>query len=117
MYYSTHSLMDKDLGTDPVKKFIASYTTEYGNPPENAFAALGYDTMRLIADAIGRAKSTDPKAIRDALAATKDFPGITGKLSYPAGSRVPQKGVTIILVKDQKLTLGAEVVPEKIPAP
>ena len=117
VYFTTHSLMDKDLGTDPVKKFIADYTKEYGNPPENAFAALGYDTMKLIADAIGRAKSTDPKAIRDALAATKDFPGITGKLSYPAGSRVPQKGVTVILVKDQKLTLGAEVVPEKIPAP
>lgn len=117
VYFTTHSLMDKDLGTDPVKKFIAAYTAEYNTPPENAFAALGYDTMKLIADAIGRAKSTDPKAIRDALAATKDFPGITGKLSYPAGSRVPQKGVTIILVKDQKLTLGAEVVPEKIPAP
>jgi branched-chain amino acid transport system substrate-binding protein len=117
VYFTTHSLMDKDLGTDPVKKFISAYTTEYGNPPENAFAALGYDTMKLIADAIGRAKSADPKAIRDALAATKDFPGITGKLTYPAGSGVPQKGVTIILVKDQKLTLGAEVVPEKIPAP
>jgi branched-chain amino acid transport system substrate-binding protein len=109
--------MDATLGTDPIKKFIADYTTEYGNAPENAFAALGYDTMKLIADAIGRAKSTDLKAIHDALAGTKDFPGITGKLTYLPGSGVPQKGVTIILVKDQKLTLGAEVVPEKIPAP
>lgn len=117
VYFTTHSLMDKDLGTDPVKKFINAYMAEYKTLPENAFAALGYDTMRLIADAIGRAKSTDSKAIRDALAATKDFPGITGQLSYPAGSRVPQKGVAMILVKDQKLTLAAEVVPEKIPAP
>ena len=117
VYFTTHSLMDPNLGTDPIKKFISAYTAEYGNPPENAFAALGYDTMKLIADAISRAKSTDSKAIRDALAATKDFPGITGKLTYLPGSGVPQKGVTIILVKDQKLTLGAEVVPEKIPAP
>jgi branched-chain amino acid transport system substrate-binding protein len=117
IYYSTHSLMDANLGTDPIKKFMADYTAEYGNPPENAFAALGYDTMKLIADAISRAKSTDLKAIHDALAATKDFPGITGTLTYPPGVRVPQKGVSIILVKDQQLTLAAEVVPEKVPAP
>jgi len=117
VYFTTHSLMDATLGTDPIKKFIADYTTAYGNPPENAFAALGYDTMKLIADAIKRANSADPKAIHDALATTKDFPGITGQLTYLPGSRVPQKGVAMILVKDQKLTLAAEVVPTKIPAP
>lgn len=73
--------------------------------------------MKLIADAITRAGSTDLKAIHDALAATKDFPGITGQLTYPEGVRVPQKGVSMILVKDQQLTLAAEVVPEKVPAP
>jgi branched-chain amino acid transport system substrate-binding protein len=117
VYFTTHTLMDKNLGTEPVKKFMNAYEAEYKTPPENAFAALGYDTMRLIADAIGRAKSTDPKAIRDALAATKDFPGITGQLTYPPGVRVPQKGVSMILVTDQKLSLAAEVVPVKIPAP
>ncbi len=117
VYFTTHSLMDKDLGTDPIKKFITSYQADYGTLPENAFAALGYDTMKLIADAIGRAKSTDSKAVRDALANTKNFPGITGSLTYNPPSRVPQKGVSMILVKDQKLTLAAEVVPEKIPAP
>jgi branched-chain amino acid transport system substrate-binding protein len=117
VYFTTHSLMDANLGTDPIKKFISAYTAEYKTAPENAFAALGYDTMKLIADAISRAKSTDPKAIRDTLTVTKDFPGITGKLTYLPGSRIPQKDVAIILVKDQKLTLAAEVVPAKIPAP
>jgi branched-chain amino acid transport system substrate-binding protein len=117
VYFTTHSLMDAQVGTDPVKKFIAAYQAEYKTAPENAFAGLGYDTMKLIADAIKRANSTDPKAIRDSLAITTDFPGVTGKLSYVGGSRVPQKGVSMILVKDQKLTLAGEVVPEKIPAP
>ena len=117
VYFSTHSLMDKDLGTDPVKKFMNAYLAEYKNLPENAFAGLGYDTMKLILDAVKRANSTDPKAIRDALATTKDLPGVTGILSYVGGSRVPQKGVSIILIKDGKLTLGAEVVPAKVPAP
>ena len=79
--------------------------------------ALGYDTVGLIADAIKRAGSEDPAKIRDALATTKDYPGITGSITYPADSRVPQKTVTMIGVKDQKLTLAAEVTPSFIPEP
>jgi len=116
-YFTTHSLMDPDLGTDAVKKFITAYQAEYNTPPENAFAGLGYDTVKLLADAIKRAGSDDPKAILEALKSTKDFPGITGSITFPPGSRIPQKGVTMILVKDGKFTLAAEIVPEKVPAP
>ncbi len=117
VYFTTHSLMDANLGTDAVKKFIAAYQTEYKNPPENAFAGLGYDTVKLLADSIKRAGSADPKAIKTALQATKDLPGVTGSITYQADSRIPQKGVTVILVKDGKFTLAAEVVPQKVPAP
>ena len=54
--------------------------------------------------------------IKKAIKATKDFPGITGKISF-GDSNVPQKGVTVIAIKDSKFTLGAELVPEKVPAP
>ncbi len=117
VYFTTHSLMDAGLGTDAVKKFIAAYQAEYKNPPENAFAGLGYDTVKLLADSIKRAGSADPKAIRTALQATSGLAGVTGSISFPQGSRIPQKGVTVILVKDGKFTLAQEVVPEKIPAP
>ena len=50
---------------------LKAYKKAYGTPPENAFAALGYDTVGLIADAIKRAGSADPAKIRDALAATQ----------------------------------------------
>jgi len=116
VFFSTHALMDAQGGTDPIKKFIGAYNKEYGHDPENAFAALGYDTMYLLADALKRAGSTDAAAIQKALKETKDFPGITGKISF-GDSNVPQKGVTIIAIKDSKFTLGAEVVPEKVPAP
>jgi branched-chain amino acid transport system substrate-binding protein len=117
VYFTTHSLMDADLGTDAVKKFIAAYQAEYKNPPENAFAGLGYDTVKLLADAIKRAGSADPKAIRTALQGTKDLAGVTGAITYQEGSRIPQKGVTVILVKGGKFTLAQEVVPQKVPAP
>jgi len=117
VYFTTHSLMDASLGTDAVKAFIAAYQAEYKTPPENAFAGLGYDTVKLLVDAIKRAGSADPKAIREALNDTKDLPGVTGAITFQPGSRIPQKGVTVILVKDGKFTLAQEVVPQKVPAP
>ena len=117
VFFTTHALIDATNGTDGIKKFITAYKAEYGNDPENAFAALGYDTVYLLVDAIKRAGSMDAAALKTAIEATKDFPGITGKITFAAGSHVPQKGVTVIEVKDQKFTLAGEVVPEKVPAP
>ncbi len=116
VYFTTHALMDAQGGTDGIKKFIEAYKKEYSHDPENAFAALGYDAMKLMADAIKRAGSTDAAAIKKAIQETKGFPGITGSITF-GGSRVPQKGVTVIAIKDGKFTLGAEMVPEKVPAP
>ncbi|MBA2700850.1 MAG: ABC transporter substrate-binding protein [Chloroflexi bacterium] len=117
VYFTTHALMDASGGTDGIKKFITDYKAEYGSDPENAFAALGYDTVYLLVDAIKRAGSTDSAAVKAAIEGTKDFKGITGSITFSADSHVPQKGVTVIAVKGGKFTLGAEVVPEKVPAP
>ncbi len=116
-YFTTHALMDADNGSPAVKKFMAAYKAEFGHEVENAFAALGYDTMRLIVDAVRRAGSNDGKAIAKAIEATQGFPGVAGELNYSASAHVPRKGVTMIAVKGGKFTLGAEMVPEKVPAP
>jgi branched-chain amino acid transport system substrate-binding protein len=117
VFFTTHALMDPTGGTDGIKKFITDYKAEYGNDPENAFAALGYDTVYLLADAVKRAGSTDSAAVKTAIEGTKDFQGITGAITFSPDSHVPQKGVTVIAVKGGAFTLGAEVVPEKVPAP
>jgi branched-chain amino acid transport system substrate-binding protein len=117
VYFTTHAMMDPVNGTDKVKAFIKAYNAEYGHDPESAFAALGYDAIYLMADAIKRAGSTDPAAIRDALANTKGFEGVTGTITYNPPSRIPQKTVAIIKIVNGKYTLAAEVVPEKVPAP
>ncbi|MDK2931897.1 MAG: branched-chain amino acid transport system substrate-binding protein [Bacillota bacterium] len=62
------------------KKFVAAYKSKYGKTP-NANAALGFDTYNMVLDAIRRAGSTDPKAIRDALATTKGFIAVTGSIT------------------------------------
>jgi branched-chain amino acid transport system substrate-binding protein len=115
VYFTTHALMDAENGTEKVQAFIEAYEEEYGHPPENAFAALGYDTVYLLADAIERAGSTDPEAIRDALEETEGFEAVTGTITYKEGSHVPQKAVTMIHVQDGKFTLAGEFIPESVP--
>jgi branched-chain amino acid transport system substrate-binding protein len=83
-----------------VRRFVAAYRKRYRRAPENAFAALGYDTMNLIADAVRRAGTDEPSAIRAALAATRRFRMVTGTISYAAGRRTPTKPVTIIRVEN-----------------
>lgn len=110
-YVGTHASMENK---DPkVQQFIEAYKKEYGTAPENAFAGLGYDTMYLIADALNRATDiNDPKAIRDAIAATQNLAGVTGTVTYKDGSRVPVKSVTINKVENGKFVFIKEVLPE-----
>jgi branched-chain amino acid transport system substrate-binding protein len=109
VYFSTHtSLTSED---ERVTSFVDAYEEKYGTAPENAFAALGYDTMMLIADAIERAGEAEPQAIRDALAETSDLALTTGTVSYDEGSRKPTKSVTIIKVDDAVPAAVQEVTP------
>lgn len=109
VYFSTHASLDNP---EPrVANFVQAYQESYGRPPENAFAALGYDMMNLLADAIERAGSADPAAIRDALAQTQGFEAVTGTITYPEGERKPTKSVTIIQVHDGVYSFAAEITP------
>ena len=98
VYFSTHTYRADDR--PEVKQFIEDYTAEYGHEPENAFAPLGYDALRLVAAAIERASSAEPKAIRDELAKTMGFKGVTGEISYTRESGVPPKPISVISVNN-----------------
>jgi branched-chain amino acid transport system substrate-binding protein len=85
--------------TDPqVQKFVNDYKGRYGSIPD-ALAATAYDAARIMFDAIKRANSLDGKAIRDALAATKDFPGVTGRVTFNE-NRDAVKPIVMIEIKD-----------------
>ncbi|MFM9106188.1 MAG: ABC transporter substrate-binding protein [Chloroflexota bacterium] len=113
VYFTTHQGI---YGEDPAAKaFIEAYTAEFGAAPENVFAALGYDGVNLMAAAIEAAGSTDGPAVREALAATKDFQGVTGSITYGADSRIPNKSVAMIEVVDGVNTLLEITVPETVP--
>lgn len=78
-YYSNHYAPDQEDAR--VKEFIVKYQKEFNGATPDGLAALGYDAAKLLFDAMKRAKSLNGKDLRDAIAATKDFPGVTGNIS------------------------------------
>ena len=111
--FATHQGIYDD--SPAANEFNAAYEEEYGNPPETVFAALGYDGVRLMADAIERAGSTESAAIRDALADTEGFQGITGEVTYEEDQRIPTKGCALIEVQNGEFTFLRNVTPEQVP--
>ena len=74
-YFSNHYSVDDP--SPAIQKFVTDYRTRYGETPD-ALAGLGFDAAQILFDAIRRANSTEPVAIRDALAQTTNFQGVTG---------------------------------------
>ncbi len=78
-YFSTH--YSPEMAADISKQFVAHYQKRWNGKTPDAMAGLGYDSAIVLADAIKRAGSTDSKKLRDAIAATKNFEAVTGKIT------------------------------------
>ncbi|MDX6612994.1 MAG: branched-chain amino acid transport system substrate-binding protein [Blastocatellia bacterium] len=105
-YFSNHYSPDD---ADPlVQKFVTDYKARYGSVPD-ALAATAYDAARIMFDAIKRANSLDGTAIRNALAATKEFPGVTGKVTFNE-NRDAVKPIVMIKIEEG----GKFVVAERV---
>ena len=92
-----------------IQDFVKKFQAKYNRKPDG-FAALGYDTVRLVADAIKRAGSTDPVKIKDALAQTKNFDAVTGTMSIDAQHN-PVKAAVVIEMKDGKQVFRTKIQP------
>lgn len=107
-YFSNHASPDEDRPA--MTTFVAAYRKKYPNKNPDAMAILGYDSMNLLADAITRAGSTKPKAIRDALAATRNFPGVGGNISMDA-DRNAEKPIVVLKIVGGKFVFVSSVKP------
>ena len=102
-FYSNHYAADS---SDPaVQAFVKNFKAKYGKEP-NAFAALGYDSMYLLKDAILKAGTTDAKAVRDALEKT-DADYVTGHIKFDEKHNPVKSAVMIELVKNAEGKLEA----------
>jgi branched-chain amino acid transport system substrate-binding protein len=117
VYFTTHAYLGADNPDPAVQRFRKLYAAAHPNKEPDAFTALGYDAARLLLAAIETAGSTEPRAVRTALAATTGFDGVTGKISFLGGSRIPSKSVTVMRVDGGRQKYVGSILPDKIPAP
>ena len=107
-YFSAHFSPDS---TDPlVKSFVQRFAARWQGTVPDTGTSLGYDAMMLLADAMRRAGSTDARQVRDALAATKDYAGVTGRITIDA-QRNASKSAVIFTVRDGKFQYVETVAP------
>jgi branched-chain amino acid transport system substrate-binding protein len=106
-YFSTHFSPEE---TSPaVQDFVRKFEAKYHELPD-AMAALGYDSAMVLVDAMKRAGTTEGPKLRDAVAATKEFPGVTGKITLD-DKRNATKPAVILTVKDGKFKYVETVTP------
>jgi len=106
-YFSDH--YSKDDGRPQVKKFLDDYKAAFGDSPDS-MAALGYDSANFLFDAIVRAKSLDGKDLAAAINSTKDFDGVTGRISLDA-NRNAVKGAVMQKMGGGKYSFFSRVEP------
>ncbi|TLD70062.1 ABC transporter substrate-binding protein [Phragmitibacter flavus] len=107
-YFSTH--YSTEAGSPKALAFIEAYKKRFNNKVPDAMAALGYDSAYFLVDGITRAGTTDGPALRDALAATKEFEAVTGKMAINE-KRDAVKAAVILQVKDGKFKFLETVAP------
>jgi branched-chain amino acid transport system substrate-binding protein len=106
-YYSNHYSVE-----DPapeVQRFLETYKKAYGVVPDS-LAALGYDAAMVAMDAMKRAPDLSGPALRDAIAKTKDFPGVAGKITLDE-KRNAVKPAVVLQVSEGKLKYVATIEP------
>ena len=107
VHYSTH--FSPESASPASRRLVEAYRARHGEAP-NGLAALSYDAVTLVADAIRRAGTTEAKALRGALAATRDFPGATGATTLDA-RRDALKEAAIMKVAGGKIVFVESVRP------
>jgi branched-chain amino acid transport system substrate-binding protein len=98
VFYSNHF---SSLDEDPVvQNFLKGFEEKYGEKP-GAFHALGYDLAKFVVDSIERAEKLDGESVKDAMAATTDFKGVTGTFTIDENHN-PIKDLIVIELADGK---------------
>ncbi|HEX2786924.1 MAG TPA: ABC transporter substrate-binding protein [Ignavibacteria bacterium] len=106
-FFSTHASID-----DPnpkIQSFVQKYKAKYGKTPDT-MALLAYDAGWILFDAIKRAGSTEGPKIKDAIATTKDFPGVSGTISLNE-DRNAVKPAVVMEIKNGKFVYKETIAP------
>ncbi len=106
-YYSTHFSPDNPAA--PVQRFLQAYRARFGRLPD-ALGALGYDAAQVGIAALRATAGVGGAALRAAIAATRDFDGVTGRITLGADRNAVKSAVVVRLVRGEP-TFVSEVLP------
>jgi branched-chain amino acid transport system substrate-binding protein len=95
-YFANHYAAD--IATPAASNFISAYQQKYGATPDDV-AALTYDSLGLLFEALRQASAPDRQALRDAMATVSGYIGVTGDIRFTPGSGDPVKSAVIMQVK------------------
>jgi branched-chain amino acid transport system substrate-binding protein len=90
-----------EFGAAPMGRFRVDFKSRFGTDPFR-FAPYAYDAVRVMVDAMVRAGSSDPIKYLPALAATRDYKGITGTITFDKNGDIVNGGVSLFTYKDRK---------------
>jgi len=90
-------------------KFVEAYKKKFNGAEPGLFDAQGYDGVMMLVDAMKRAKSTDPKVFKTALAQTKNYEGVSGTITIRANREPIKTPLALLEVKGGKYALKAKV--------
>jgi branched-chain amino acid transport system substrate-binding protein len=107
-FYTNHYAVDNP--TPEITRFVAAYQKEYSGSTPDGLAALGYDAARVLFASMEQAGSADGKALRDAIAGTKGFAGVTGSITINA-DRDAVKPAVVVERKGGKWVFRAKIDP------
>ena len=107
-YYSTYFSAENDA--PEVRAFVKKFSARWNNEIPEAVSALGYDAVYLIAAAMTKAGTTEGPKLRDAIAATKNFPGVTGNTTIDE-KRNSAKAAVMLTVKNGRSVFFEAVTP------
>lgn len=109
-YISNHYSADNPA--PEIQNFVKAYKAKFNVVPDS-LAALAYDAAKVLADAIKRAGGTEGSKLKDAINATKDFPGVTGKITLDGKRNAVKPAVVLeLLPAESKFTFKETIAPE-----
>lgn len=110
-YFTDHNFSVNSKEPETVR-FVEAYRARYRKDPD-ALAALGYDAARILVAAMRTAKPLTRETLREAIARTRDFPGVTGKITIDS-NRNARKAAVIMRVDADKFDIYKVYTPEEV---
>src|SRR6266851_1526024 len=109
-YFSNHYSVE-----DPsprIQEFVAKFKKAYGGQIPDSLAAQAYDAAGMLYDAMKRATDLTGPSIRDALAQTKNYRGVTGDITMDENRNASKPAVVLKIGKGGKYEFAARILPE-----